>query len=157
MKPIAILALAAFSAQALTAEPPSEETAPEPVIVSDPVTVYTKAFWRRPTSQDKILHAERREWLDTSGNLASWQWFLVVEPSPQTLDWLASNPFLLQPAPASQIMPGPDAAPDWFSAEALGDSPLQDATGHHVIALSGDGKRLYATDSGNGFASASTR
>jgi len=29
---------------------------------TDPTLVFQKAFWRRPDSHDKILHAERREW-----------------------------------------------------------------------------------------------
>lgn len=77
------------------------DKAPEPVIITDPATVYTKAFWRRPQTDDHLVHAERREWLDTKGNLVRWQWFLVIEPSEQTRDWLDTNPFLLTPTTGS--------------------------------------------------------
>ena len=130
-----------------------ESSQHELIVNDDPAAIFQKAFWRRPHPDDRIVHAERREWLDTDGNILRWQWFLLVEPSEPTLDWLASNPFLLSPAAAKILLPtGPTAPPEWFPAQFSPDAALSDATGQHVLALSPNGTRLYATDSGNGFA-----
>jgi len=50
-------------------------------IVSDATEVFQKAFWKRPTSRDLIFDAECREWTDLEG-IKKWQWFIVLEPSP---------------------------------------------------------------------------
>ncbi|MFT5191293.1 MAG: hypothetical protein ACI9DF_006049 [Verrucomicrobiales bacterium] len=57
---------------------------PESPTVADEaaIEVFQRAFWKRPTSEDKILHAERREWTGDDGQL-QWHWFLVVELSPE--------------------------------------------------------------------------
>lgn len=133
--------------------PPATSDAPAPQLVTsnDPAAVYTKAFWRRPQPDDKILQAERREWLDTSGKVTRWQWFLVVEPSPETQAWLATNPFNLSPAADATV----DAPPTWFP-ENLDRHLLQRSAGHLLLARSPDDQRLYATDSGAGFTPAAT-
>ena len=39
--------------------------------------VFKRAFWRRPSAEDRILQAERHEWHDAEG-VSRWQWFLIV-------------------------------------------------------------------------------
>ena len=57
--------------------------------------VFRRAFWRTPAAEDRILHAERREWADDEG-VARWDWFLEVEPSAELRNWLQQdNPFAL--------------------------------------------------------------
>lgn len=147
MKRIFIAALLILSLSASASDEINK--APEPEIVTDPTTVYAKAFWRRPQSNDSIIHAERREWLDTTANILKWQWFLVVEPSPETLAWLETNPFLLIPADANDRMPDLTDAPEWFDLDKAQESRRQSNT--FTLAFTTNGKRLYATDSGNGF------
>jgi hypothetical protein len=51
-----------------TTRPPESLHPPSDQLVlktlTDPTLVFQKAFWRRPESDDKILHAERREWFE---------------------------------------------------------------------------------------------
>ena len=48
--------------------------------------VFKRAFWRRPSAEDRILQAERHEWHDAEG-VSRWQWFLIVDPSPALLQY----------------------------------------------------------------------
>ena len=59
-------------------------------VQNDPVKIFQRACWASPTSEDTILHAERREWSDAEGVL-KWEWFLVVEPSPALLKRLRDD------------------------------------------------------------------
>ena len=61
--------------------------------ISDPLTVFQKAFWRRPEDEDLMLHAERREWSTKADVVRHWQWFIACRPGPEMLDWLAPIPF----------------------------------------------------------------
>jgi hypothetical protein len=80
-------------------------------IENDPVKIFQRAFWANPTSEDKILHAERREWSGADG-LEKWEWFLVVEPSPALLKRLRDdNAFGLIPAASAAATAN---APGWF-------------------------------------------
>ena len=66
--------------------------------VTDPAIVFQKAFWKRPTSEDQILHAERREWQSQDG-LSKWQWFITVKPGPALVAHLITdNAFMLSAA-----------------------------------------------------------
>jgi hypothetical protein len=68
--------------QGATPAVPSEEASPEIVWESDPPSaveqeaeeVFKRAFWRRPSAEDRILKAERHEWHDAEG-VSRWQWF----------------------------------------------------------------------------------
>ena len=84
--------------------------------VTDPALVFQKAFWKRPSPEDQILHAERREWQDKDG-LSKWQWFIAVKPSPALVDHLITdNAFML--APRSGRREHADDPPKWFPTEA---------------------------------------
>ncbi len=153
---VALLATVGTLPALLAGEPPaaptvSAEAAPTLVSSDDAGAVFTKAFWRRPGPEDRILHALRREWLDSHGQVVQWQWFLVVEPSQETLAWLATNPFQLTPVHVAQAVTSPADAPAWFSVEGPMAARHQDATGQHFVAISADRRRLYATDAGAGF------
>ena len=119
---------------------------------TDPTLVFQKAFWRQPASDDKILHAERREWSSEEG-VKKWQWFIAVSPGPQLLEWLKTNPFSLAPAKAAD---NPKERPEWFPEPAAGFQIHQNAERSFILMLSADQKHLYATDSGLGFASPGT-
>lgn len=121
---------------------------PPTTTLTDGVDVFQKAFWKRPTPNDQILHAERREWADGNG-VKKWQWFIVVKPSPELVKHLRDdNAFGLGKAPAAA--PGDDA-PDWFQFDPAEVDVLQSASGGMKLAFGKDGKVLYATDSGGGF------
>lgn len=115
---------------------------------TDPELVFRKAFWRHPTSDDNILHAERREW-STDDGVSKWQWFIAVEPGPKLLDWLKTNPFSLAPTKSAG---GFEREPDWFPKSSAEFHIQRNAAGNLILMLSADQKRLYATDSGLGFA-----
>ena len=113
--------------------------------------VFRRAFWRRPAPEDKILHAERREWTeDANAGISRWQWFLAVEPGPELVKWLrGDNAFGLRPAVAVEA-PRP---PAWFPRDTrdftifAGRSP-----GGLTLLFSPDNRTLYATAAGKGFA-----
>ena len=114
----------------------------------DPVKVFQRAFWASPTSEDKILHAERREWSDTQG-VRKWQWFLVVEPSAALLKRLRDdNAFGL--APASSAADIADA-PKWFAFDAKEIVVMKSPSSEMQLIFSKGGKVLHASDSGLGF------
>src|SRR5690606_29163792 len=61
--------------------PPSASVVPAPSTTSttDHAEVFRRAFWRQPTSTDRILQAERR----VNPEDDSWQWFIQLHPSPE--------------------------------------------------------------------------
>lgn len=124
---------------------------PSPTAIqTDPVEVFQKAFWKRPTDADKILHAERREWTEV-GDIKKWEWFLVVEPSPTLFKYLIEeNAFNL---PASQTAPPPVGAPTWFKYDSTQFQTIGATRAGLKISFDKTTKLLYATDSGGGFQS----
>ena len=121
---------------------------PPTSIDNEPLQIFQHAFWVRPTSSDKILHAERREWKDTDG-VQKWQWFLVVEPSAALLKRLRDdNAFGL--VPAATASPQADA-PEWFFFNKKEVSIMKSSQGKLQLIFSNDKHTLYATDTGNGF------
>ena len=117
-------------------------------IQNDPVKIFQRAFWASPTSEDKILHAERREWSGPDG-VQKWQWFLVVEPSPALLKRLRDdNSFGLIPAPSATDIVNP---PNWFGFKREEVSVLKSPQAKLQLIFSKDNRTLYATDSGLGF------
>jgi hypothetical protein len=117
-------------------------------IQNDPVKIFQRAFWATPTSEDKILHAERREWSGPDG-VEKWQWFLVVEPSPALLKRLRDdNAFGLIPAPSAIDILN---APNWFQFKREEVSVLKSPQAKLQLIFSKDNRTLYATDSGLGF------
>lgn len=115
--------------------------------------VFKRAFWRRPTAEDRIVHGERREWSDGDG-VARWQWFLEVEPSEALRrDLLETNRFALKKVPAARL--AVRERPAWFLADPDGYEALAADGGAMLILFQpGDG-RLFATGSGGGFVRAS--
>jgi hypothetical protein len=117
-------------------------------VQNDPVKIFQRAFWASPTSEDSILHAERREWSDADGVLKR-EWFLVVEPSPALLKRLRDdNAFGLIPASSAAAIGN---APDWFRFGAGDVSVLKAPHGKLQLIFSRNDRTLYATDSGLGF------
>lgn len=123
------------------------ESTPPTNTVTDPALVFQKAFWKRPTAEDQILHAERREWQDKDG-LSKWQWFIAVKPSPALVDHLITdNAFML--APRSGRPEHADDTPKWFPTEA--PQTFANTSGTFQILWDKEKNLLHATDSGSGF------
>ncbi len=119
-----------------------------------PEEVFKRALWRHPALDDKILHAERREWTkDNASGVAQWQWFLAVEPGPALKKWLREqNPFSVHPV-GNADAPEINGAPPWFPADNSGYIiHTGGTTGSLVFLWSRKGNTLYATASGAGFA-----
>lgn len=114
----------------------------------DPIEVFQKAFWKRPTDADKILHAERREWTE-AGDIRKWEWFLVVKPSPPLLKHLIEeNAFNL---PACRTSPPGDEAPAWFTYDPSRLETIGAARAGLRLSFDKTSGLLYATDRGGGF------
>jgi hypothetical protein len=117
-------------------------------LATDPATVFQKAFWKRPSNDDHILQAERREWKDASG-ISKWQWFITVEPSKALLDHLITqNAFSLTPAKNTKITP---EAPKWFPGSKASFEAFTNASGTFTVFWDKARNLLHATDSGRGF------
>ena len=117
-------------------------------IENDPVKIFQRAFWTSPTSEDTILHAERREWSGADG-LEKWEWFLVVKPSPSLLKHLRDdNAFGLVPTSAAPVV---SEAPAWFRFKPDDFAVLQASHAGMRLMFSKSDNTLYATDSGRGF------
>ncbi len=123
----------------------------------DHAAVFQRAFWRRPTAADKILHAERRDWLDDSSGVQKWQWFIAVQASATFRDWLIQdNPFeLVAVAPGTELAPL-SLPPVWFptAPELAALTRYRNREGRFFVFLDLANNRLYATDAGGGFAGA---
>lgn len=133
------------SAQAPVAQAPA--TPPPTHTSADGTGIFQKAFWKRPSADDRILHAERREWKDASG-VQQWAWFLIVEPSAALVKHLRDdNAFHLSPKTG---VPLPEKAPTWFTL-ADGSPRLVSPTGQMQVSFSADGKTLHACAHGLGF------
>jgi hypothetical protein len=131
--------MVANTAAVLAAVPPD-------VTQTDPVKVFQQAFWKRPTEDDQILHAERREWLDRHG-VSRWQWFIAVKPGPALIKHLREdNAFGLQKVRQPVAAVG---APAWF-VSAMPDEVLGSPTSCLTLAFDPSGV-VYATDQGGGF------
>lgn len=124
-----------------------ESYTPPTTTNTDPLEVFQRAFWKRPTPADRILHAERREWKDANG-VSKWQWCIAVQPSPALVKHLREdNAFgLLRGSKAAWQAPA-----DWFPGSADGFTVLQSVSGSMTLLFSSSDDRLYATDSGGGF------
>lgn len=121
-------------------------------VQTDGVALFKKVLWRSPQPEDRILHAERREWTeDTAQGVSRWQWFLCVEAGPDLLNYLKrDNAFGAHPASKIALK----SPPAWFPTN-LGDFDIF-TTGSLHFLFSHQGGRVYAADSGRGFAPAQT-
>ena len=121
---------------------------PPTKVENEPVKIFQRAFWASPTEDDRILHAERREWRDGDG-LQRWQWFLVVKASTQLIKNLRDdNAFGLVPGSAISLNP---EAPNWFVFKPAEFSIFQSPHSGMRLMFSKTDNTLYATDSGRGF------
>jgi hypothetical protein len=129
--------------------PPASQPLPSRGVVKiDPAEVFQRAFWQPPGSGDQILHAERREWTD-AGGVKQWQWFLVVEPSPELVKYLREdNAFGLVPA---STLPEMTDAPAWFAVRPEEVDALRAPQGRMNLFFSKTQRLLHATSSGAGF------
>lgn len=121
---------------------------PPTAVKDDANEIFQKAFWRRAGEGDKILHAERREWSDAD-RLEKWQWFIVVDPSPELVKHLRDdNAFELTPTEAKGETKG---APSWFTPPSSDVDVLQAPRGNMRLVFSKTKNLLYASDAGGGF------
>ena len=146
-----IPAAAAFSVFFLRdrTDPPAQtDHSPKPALTQDPSSVFQKAFWKRPTEADRILHAERREWTE-AGDIRKWEWFLVVKPSPPLIKHLiGDNAFNL---PACPTPPPPDGAPPWFTYDPTGLKTIGTPRAGMRLSYDEAAGILFASDRGGGF------
>jgi hypothetical protein len=119
----------------------------------EPASVFQRALWRHPAPDDRILHAERREWTkDSTQGVSHWQWFLAVKPGAALKKWLHErNPFSVHPA-GDTTAPVIDGAPEWFPRD-FSDYEIQTGgtRGSLVFLTSRHDGTFYATSSGSGF------
>jgi hypothetical protein len=150
---------------------PATQRQPEPIVVIAPASptpapemtelrtnqdgeeVFRRAFWREPAANDRILHAERREWVSEKDGVRRWQWFIAVEPGPEFAAWLREqNPFGLQSGAADRGKNSETVNPGWFPAVAtLRDGELRQTADGGMTVITKGGV-IYATDVGHGFA-----
>jgi hypothetical protein len=117
---------------------------------SDAAEVFRKAFWRNPSDEDEILHAERREWI-AEGHVRKWQWFLEVDASPELLKYLRDeNSFDLTRATNA---PPIEQVPDWFSPDSSAREIYHSSEGDMILMFSKEGSQLFAMGAGGGFRS----
>lgn len=141
---------------------PAIPAAPVPSVVdggqlttaSDGVEIFQRAFWKRPRPEDKILHAERREWTSETDGVRQWEWFLAIEPGPGLVEDIRAR-YSLHP---TALQTGHYAsAPAWMREAVKPDFTALTSDGQGMtLALSPDGRTLLATGRGNGFARAVT-
>ena len=109
--------------------------------------VFKRAFWRRPSAEDRILQAERHEWHDAEG-VSRWQWFLIVDPSPALLQYLREqNTFGLV---AGSFEPLAES-PVWFRFDSQAVETFRSLDGGMHLAYRTKDHRIYASASGAGF------
>lgn len=117
-------------------------------ILSDANEVFKKAFWRRPSAEDEIIHAERHEWRDAE-NLDRWQWFIEVRASAGLVEYLRDdNVFGLVP---TSTLPEIAEAPSWFRLNPAQFVLYAAPHGGMRLMFSKEGNTLYAMGSGRGF------
>ena len=157
--PVAGVLLAIVVIVFLTQKPPKPPEIPQSpsgqLVLNkstDPTLVFQKAFWLRPAGDDKILHAERREWSEQGKDVREWQWFIAVQPSPGLSEWLQTNPFSLSPSTEPLEYKEAAAKPDWFPNDFSGFEILKAPQGRLILIFSAEKNLLYAMDSGAGFA-----
>lgn len=134
----------------LVVEPVPVETAAPSHSLVDPVEVFQKAFWKRPTAEDEILHAVRNEWADEKG-IQRWEWFIVAKPSAALVKHLKEdNAFRL--STAEPVLPL--GSPEWFTFPDRPRTSLGSASSSMQLVFSDRDEMLHATCSGGGFRSA---
>lgn len=128
-----------------SAPPQWSHTADE--VLSDPVMVFRQAFWSHPSQDDRIEHAVRLHWLDDK-EVAQWQWYIQLSPSPQLIDRLVTqNSFRLE---ETTTVEAPLNPPLWFRlpAESLN---LSTSSQDMNLCYDETNKKLIAWAKGHGF------
>ena len=130
---------------------------PDPSPTSDPPStnehveaseVFQRVFWKRPTANDHILHAEQHAWSGDDG-IRKWRWFIALRPSPELVKHLRDdNAFGLVPAVSA---PRIVDAPAWFTFRNDEVEVLRAPSGSLVLVIGKEDKTLYATGTGGGF------
>ncbi len=149
-------------AESMAAPVPLITPSDEKVIIrtnDDAGEVFRRAFWREPAAEDRILHAERREWVSEADGVRRWQWFITVQPGPALVTWLReSNPFNLVKVDRVPSFQGFGPAPGWFPPPGgLAGCEFQQSAGKEMtIIINAEKNLVYATDGGRGFAAAQT-
>jgi hypothetical protein len=136
-----------------TAPPPEENVTLR--TNDDPQEVFQRAFWRRPTAEDRILHAERREWVSEEDGVRRWQWFLAVQPGAALDQWLREdNAFGLAKVASGTSIEDFPQAPSWFpKPNEIAGCEIHQTAGKKMTLIFDPAKKvLYATDAGHGFA-----
>lgn len=131
----------------------SESPRPAPKVFSAE-DVFRRAFWRHPSPDDQVLHAERVEAADAAGQVDFWRWFIAVHPGPALLEALRSpGTFGLRSTPSPAALPA-DGSPEWFPrpGELAGFEVFQSPAGGLTVLYRARDNLLYATDRGSGFA-----
>ena len=127
---------------------PVAKASPPTSTTTDSAAVFQKAFWKRPVANDKILHAERREWKD-AGGVTKWQWFVAVQPSASLRKHLLEdNAFRLVRAGSAKLQ---SEAPDWFAFTEAETESWQSTAGGMQLWFSSGENLLYAAGDGGGF------
>lgn len=142
------------------AQPAAAPAAASPAVAGlalerDHAKVFQRAFWRRPAPGDRVLHAERRDWMDASSGVEKWQWFIAVQPSAAFREWLLKeNPFELVAVAADAPPADLSSPPDWFPApaELASFTRYRNREGRYLVFHDVTTNRLFATDAGGGFA-----
>lgn len=110
--------------------------------------IFQRAFWRRPGPDDRILHAERREWTDDEG-VKKWQWFIKVHASARLITFLREeNPFGMTRSVSPPVIPDP---PSWFAPRYDDSETMVSRQSEMMMSFSRDGQHLFAADRGHGF------
>jgi len=121
--------------------------APPDRVVMDPALVFQRAFWRSPTTEDEILHAERYEWHDAEG-VTKWSWFIELKPSPELIKYLRDdNAFGLT---RTSSVTWTDEKPAWFKFESTKAVVMKSMQTNLQLVFMTAENTLYATDSGFG-------
>jgi len=117
--------------------------------------IFSRAFWRRPTDDDRILHAERRQWSDPGKGVRVWQWFLAIKPGPELTGYLDTNPFRISSINLAALPSGEWVAdpPPWLPTLAeVREMRGQRSGDKRLMFIHDDAKGiLYAFDTGTGF------
>lgn len=121
-------------------------------ISEDAPEIFQRTFWRRPTPADRILQAERREWLDPEKKLRQWQGFLLLEASPALNNYLSTNPFRLRTGSLGNLTSILAQAPGWLpSAAEISHAEIQSDPGGQLHLIRLPNNRLLTIGQGKGF------
>lgn len=117
-------------------------------IIHDKEEIFQRAFWRRPSAEDRILHAERREWTDDQGT-EKWQWFIKIQASPKLMQFLREeNPFALAPVSSPPTIKD---QPSWFVPDYHESDIFLSRQGALMMCFDRKDQVVFASDHGYGF------